>query len=214
MLVVVESVLGFSAVRALLDRSHAAAAASKSSSTAAARMSRITSTSGIAIECDQPPPREDPSRFHAADVCNHQDATATAVDDGDTFRAWEECSAAGAGGVSETVGRLVGWLRIAVASTALHHQGRPAGADDSDETRPKLETKGKAKRVKTAAVVATTAATFGDLDVDDDLLLAAAAATADGRAHGALYEVTERYEGGTEWSAFDLEPLAVKALGN
>ncbi|CAM9841431.1 unnamed protein product [Ectocarpus sp. 8 AP-2014] len=206
-LVVVESVLGFSAVQSLLDRSHAENM----------RLSANPSTAGNAIEPEQPP-GDDPPRgctgiAGPADVCSRRDVGA---DGNKSFGA--RCSASNSsksstGGVSAAVGRLVAWLRIAAATTGLQERGRPGvfnsrgsvlGGSNSACASSVVETAVNARRTNRTA----TGFSMCGLDVDDDLLLAAAVATADGRAHGTLYKVTGRCDGGERWIAFDLEPTA------
>lgn len=207
-LVVVESVLGFSAVQSLLNRSHAENM----------RLSANPSTAGNAIEPEQPPgdypPRGCAGTAGPADVCSRRDAGA----DGNKSFGATRCSASissssSTGGVSAAVGRLVAWLRIAAATTGLQERGRPGGFNSSGSVlggstsacaSSVVETAINARRTDRTA----TGFSMCGLDVDDDLLLAAAVATAGGRAHGTRYKVTGRCDGGERWIAFDLEPTA------
>ncbi|CAM9434368.1 unnamed protein product [Ectocarpus sp. 12 AP-2014] len=207
-LVVVESVLAFSAVQSLLDRSHAENM----------RLSASPSTAGNAIEPEQPP-GDDPPHGCAGtagptDVCSLRDA---GTDGNKSFGATRcsasYCSNSSTGGVSAAVGRLVAWLRIAAATTGLQERGRPGGFNSSGSVlggstsacaSSVVETAMNARRTDRTA----TGFSMCGLDVDDDLLLAAAVATAGGRAHGTRYKVTGRCDGGERWIAFDLEPTA------
>lgn len=105
--------------------------------------------------------------------------------------------------VSEAAGRLAGWLRIVAMGAALQRQGWPPHHRSSSSN---VE---KAARGKRRASLLDP-----DFDDDDFLVAAAAVATADGRAHSALYEVTGRCEAGEEWVSFDLEPTAAGAQGD
>lgn len=203
-LVVVESVLGFSAVQSLLDRSHAENMS----------LSSHPSAAGNATEPEQPP-GDDPPRGCAdatgpAYTCSRRDV---GTDGNKSFGAGRCSASSSTGGVSAAVGRLVAWLRIAAATTALQERERPGGFNSSGGVlggstsacaSSVIETAMNARRTDRTV----TGSSVCGVDVDDDLLLAAAVATAGGRAHGTRYKVTGRCDGGERWIAFDLEPTA------
>eukprot|EP00903_Cladosiphon_okamuranus_P012565 g11764.t1 len=117
----------------------------------------------------------------SAGRCNGHDSVAN--DDGDR------------GAVSEVIGRLVGWLRVAAASSTLPSDGNSSSGGVTITTTGPTENAG--------------VAFSRDVDLNDELLLAAA----DVQAHGTLYGVRGQCEAGTEWRVFDLEPEGPGASG-
>ena len=199
LVVVVESVLSFTAVCGLLDRAHAAAAVAASPA---------ANTAGEAMDCEEPSSGDESSCCHAADGCSPQDAAGAATDDGD------------ARGVSKAVGRLVDWLRIAAASATAAAASTPhapghSGSEDAGNARASpmlMKAVGKSRR--TADHAALTTSIYLDVDNDSELLAAAAAGVAAeyGHASGTPYEARQ-CEGGPDWRAFDIKPTEAGAPG-
>ena len=199
LVVVVESVLSFTAVCGLLDRAHAAAAVAASPA---------ANTAGEAMDCEEPSSGDESSCCHAADGCRPQDAARAVTDDGD------------ARGVSKAVGRLVDWLRIAAASATAAATSTPpvpghSGSEDAGNARASpmlMKAVGKSRRTADHAALTTSI----DLDVDNDseVLAAAAAGVAAeyGHASGTPYEARQ-CEGGPDWRVFDIKPTEAGAPG-
>ena len=161
-IVVVESVLGFSALHSLLERSLATAPRSRD-------YHRLNGPAG--------------GEAGAADGCDGES---------DGRRREEKPDP----GVSDAVGRLMGWLKIARASTALPegHEGNDDISYHQHQTGRKCSSGSGRKKASPREP-------------------AAAATTTSASTDGLRYQVTGRCEVGSEWSVFTLEPATTQARG-
>lgn len=185
---VVESVLGFSAVRDLLERSHGLVVAG--------------------LGGDDEPAEKQP--------CCSAGAEVTLIGKGHGG-----CGEVGEGGVvelgvSEAVGRLVGWLRLAAASESLVQQeqqhrsvnGSGSGGRVTDNVG---QDDGPARRGGDGEGESLPSRARENVVLGgEDGAMAAPADSAgvvvvEAGTGCAGYEVTGRYEAGSEWSVFDLE---------
>lgn len=158
-MVIVESVLGFSTVRSLLEQSHGAAHATSRDEQSSGYDSEHVPFSSVQVDC--PPPDE--------------------VQEGRGQSSGERGQQCRNVSTSEAIGRLVGWLRLAIAA--------------SDST--KESSNGRDHLIA------------GSVDVSEMLSSSAMDTNGEGWAcDRAQYEVTGRCDAGLEWSGFTLEPAA------